>query len=128
MKEFLANSGELFLHVFNISIMASWLVLAVIIARLCLKRAPKWVNCVLWALVAIRLLVPFNFESALSLVPSSETITKAPDAPRPHFESGVTMVDNQVNDYLQGHYFEGVTRPAGHFVDVTTIVAIIWLV
>ncbi len=128
MKEFLANSGELFLHVFNISIMASWLVLAVIIARLCLKRAPKWVNCVLWALVAIRLLVPFNFESALSLVPSSETITKAPDAPRPHFESGVTMVDNQVNDYLQGHYFEGVTRPAGHFVDVTTIVAIIWFV
>lgn len=68
------NSGEIFLNVFNISVMASWLVLAVVIARLCLKKAPKWINCVLWALVGIRLIFPFNFESVFSLIPSSETI------------------------------------------------------
>ena len=53
---------ELFLNFVNMSISAGWIVLAVIILRLLLKKAPKWINCVLWALVAIRLLVPFDIE------------------------------------------------------------------
>ena len=85
-------------------------------------------NCTSLGIVAIRLICPFSIESVMSLIPSAETITKAPNAPRPHFESGVTIIDNQVNDYLGGHYYEGVTRPTGHFVDITTILAIVWLV
>lgn len=118
----------LFLSIINMSISASWIVLTVLLLRILLKKAPKWIMVLLWGIVAIRLICPFSIESAISLIPSSETITKAPNVPRPHFESGVTIIDNQVNDYLCGNYFEGVTRPTGYFVDITTILAIVWLV
>lgn len=118
----------IFLKIINMSISASWLVLVVLLLRLLLKKAPKWINGILWGFVGLRLIMPFSFESIFSLIPSAETISKAPDAPRPHFDSGVTIVDNQVNNYLQGHYFEGVSRPGGHFVDITTILAIVWVV
>ena len=66
--------NELFLKIINMSISASWLILAVLILRLVLKKAPKWVNVLLWGIVAVRLICPLSFESALSLIPSSETI------------------------------------------------------
>lgn len=66
---------ELFLHVVNLSISASWLVLAVLLARLVLKRAPKWAHVLLWGIVGVRLIFPFSLESALSLIPSAETIS-----------------------------------------------------
>ena len=67
--------ANIFIDLFNMSITASYLVLAVAVARLLLKKAPKWINCLLWALVGIRLICPFSFESALSLIPSSQTIS-----------------------------------------------------
>ena len=63
------------LKILNMSIAASWLIAVVILVRLFLKKAPKWISCVLWALVALRLLIPFSFESSLSLLPSGETIS-----------------------------------------------------
>ena len=66
---------SLFLKIVNMSISASWLVLAVLILSFVLKRAPKWVNVLLWGIVALRLVCPFSIESALSLIPSAETIT-----------------------------------------------------
>ena len=65
----------LFLKIINMSISASWLIMAVLICRLVLKKAPKWVNVLLWGIVAVRLLLPFSVESVLSLIPSAETIT-----------------------------------------------------
>ena len=41
--------SEVFLKVVNMSISAGWLVLAVLALRLILKKAPKWVNVLLWA-------------------------------------------------------------------------------
>lgn len=67
--------AKLFLDVLNLSIAASWLIFAVLILRLMLKRfVPKWTVCLVWALVGIRLVIPFSFESELSLVPSRETV------------------------------------------------------
>lgn len=65
--------GEVFLKVLNMSIAASWLILAVVLIRFLLKRAPKWTVVLLWGVVALRLAVPFSFESAWSLIPSAET-------------------------------------------------------
>lgn len=62
---------NVFITILNISITATYIALAVILARLLLKRSPKWISCLLWAIVAIRLLVPFSVESRLSLVPKS---------------------------------------------------------
>ena len=63
-----------FLKVLNISITAGWLVLAVVVLRFVLKKAPKWVHCLLWGLVALRLVLPFTIESRLSLLPSAEPV------------------------------------------------------
>lgn len=57
-----------FLKLVNMSISASWVVLAVLVLRLVLKKAPKWFGCLLWILVAVRLVCPVSFESAFSLV------------------------------------------------------------
>ena len=63
--------SEIFLRILNMSLTASFLILAVILVRLILKKAPKWIACVLWALVAVRLILPVSVESSLSLVPRS---------------------------------------------------------
>ncbi len=63
--------NELFLKILNMSISASWLVLAVLLFRLVLKKAPKWINVVLWGIVAFRLICPFTIESPISLIPDS---------------------------------------------------------
>ena len=57
---------EIFIKIFNMSLVSLWLILAVIILRLFLKKSPKWIRCVLWAMVAVRLIVPFSFESGFS--------------------------------------------------------------
>lgn len=64
---------HLFLSLWNRSIAAGWLILAVAALRLVLKKAPKSVRCLLWALVGVRLVCPFSMESVLSLIPSAET-------------------------------------------------------
>ena len=104
--------NELFLKIINMSISASWLILAVLILRLVLKKAPKWVNVLLWGIVAVRLICPFSFESALSLIPSAETFPeKIISGPSFDVQTGITPIDNRINDYLGDRYFEGVTVP-----------------
>lgn len=92
---------ELFLHVVNGSISASWLVLAVLLARLVLKRAPKWAHVLLWGIVGVRLIFPFSLESALSLIPSAETIspTILTDA-TPRVYTGFPNLNQSINPVL----------------------------
>ena len=93
--------SELFLKIINMSISASWLILAVLILRLVLKKAPKWVNVLLWGIVAVRLICPLSFESALSLIPSSETIPLDIEmAAKPTIDSGVPAINSVVNPVL----------------------------
>ena len=66
--------NDVFLKLVNLSISASWLILAVLVLRVVLKKAPKWVMPLLWGVVALRLVCLFSIESALSLIPSAETI------------------------------------------------------
>ena len=97
----------IFLKLLNLSISASWLVLVVLALRLVLKRAPKWVNVLLWGMVALRLMLPFSIESALSLIPSAETLS--PEVvrfdPAPTITSGVELIDNAVNPCAERERF-----------------------
>lgn len=121
--------NEFFLKIINMSISASWLIFAVLILRLVLKKAPKWVNVLLWGIVAIRLICPFSFESALSLIPSAETFSKKIiSGPSFDVQSGITPVDNRINDYLGDRYFEGVTVPANNGNTIMTILTIVWTI
>ena len=61
--------SAVFLKIVSMSVSASWIAAIVLVLRLCLKRAPKWWNVLLWGLVAVRLMLPFSIESTLSLLP-----------------------------------------------------------
>lgn len=90
--------SEFFLSVVNLSITASWLILAVIFARPLMKRAPRWIVCALWALVAIRLCLPISIESRASLVPSTETVPQNVEMmPSPRIDSGIPIVNEAIN-------------------------------
>lgn len=93
--------NEFFLKIINMSISASWLVLAVLILRFVLKKAPKWINVLLWGIVAIRLICPFSFESTLSLIPSAETIPlNIGMDTTPTINSGISAINNAVNPII----------------------------
>ena len=87
-----------FLKLLNMSISASWVVLAVLVLRVVLKRAPKTVWCVLWGLAAVRLICPFSIESIFSLIPSAETIPKEiMYVQEPVIQSGIVALNSFVN-------------------------------
>ena len=93
--------NELFLKIINMSISASWLVLAVLLLRLLFKKAPKWVNVLLWGIVAVRLICPFSFESALSLIPSAETISPTIMMDQtPSVHTGIPVINSMINPVI----------------------------
>lgn len=89
----------IFWELLNRSIAAGWLILAVMALRLLLRKAPKWLPCALWAIVAIRLICPFSLESAFSLIPSAETVNPAVVryAELPSVDSGIPAVNEVLN-------------------------------
>ncbi len=93
--------SEVFLSVLNMSISASWIVLAVLLLRVLLKKAPKWITVLLWAVVAVRLVCPFTIESVLSLIPSAQTVPSAIMTDSvPQIYSGISAVNNMVNPVI----------------------------
>ena len=106
--------NALFLMVFNMSISASWLILAVLLLRLALKRAPKWVSLLLWGIAALRLAVPLSIESAFSLLPSAQTVPANIEMTRtPLIDSGIEAVNAMVNPVISGAWRRPSGRPAG---------------
>ena len=100
--------NELFLKIINMSISASWLVLAVLLLRFVLKKAPKWVNVLLWGIVAVRLAFPFSIESALSLIPSAETIPPNIGMnTTPTINSGINAINNAESYHQPVQYSDG---------------------
>lgn len=106
-----------FLEIVNMSISASWIVLVVVLLRLILKKAPKWIAVLLWGIVAVRLICPFSIESAMSLIPSSETINTdimiEGDIKveldnvvenKPLINTGVSIIDDAVNPIIEENF------------------------
>lgn len=90
-----------FLKVVNMSLTASWLILAVAVVRVLFLRMPKWVMCLLWGMVAVRLLCPVALEWEHSVLPSAEPLPKdIIYTARPQLQSGIIIVDNTVNPML----------------------------
>lgn len=91
----------LFLKLMNLSINAGWLVLVVMLVRVVFRRCPKWVFCLLWGIVALRLICPFTLESPFSLLPSAEPLPKEIIyTANPQIQSGITVIDNTINPVL----------------------------
>ena len=122
--------AAVFLKLLNLSISASWLVLAVLVLRLVSKRSPKWMNVLLWGIVALRLVLPFSVESALSLIPSAETVSPAVVQfdPAPTITSGVSVIDNAVNPSLSEHFAAVPTMSVNPLYVWTEIAGWVWLI
>lgn len=123
IQKFLTFIPVPFLALVNISITAGWIVLAVLLLRFLFRKAPKWLSCALWGIVALRLVFPFSIESVFSLIPSAQTI----DPTLPYLNeftinSGIEPLDNAVNT----QYADFVPM-AEKTVDVTIILACVWL-
>ncbi len=114
----------LFLQFCNMSISAGWVILAVMILRLLLKKAPKWIAVALWGIVAVRLICPFTLESAFSLLPSGQTVVMStPFGDAPQIDSGVPVIDNAVNPIVSA----GNTG-ANTLQIAFAVCAVVWLV
>lgn len=124
--------GNIFLKTLNMSIAASWLIFAVVLLRFVMKKTPKWIVVLLWGIVALRLVVPFSFESTLSLIPSAETFhTHNISYKTPVISSGIPAVNNAVNPIL-GETFapNSVTRVNPPYTGIAGIfiMSVIWLI
>jgi len=115
---------ELFLRFLNVSIAASWIVPVVLLLRLALRKAPKWCACILWGIVALRLMLPFAPESALSLIPSPEVIPQdIVSSETPAIHSGIPVVNSAVNPL-----FTGSAAPERGLLDkILFISSVVWL-
>lgn len=120
---------EIFLKIVNMSISASYIVLAVLILRLLLKKAPKWIAVVLWGIVAVRLVCPFSIESALSLIPSSEVVSPAimTDS-TPKINTGISAINQAVNPVIGGSFTPDSTTSANPLRLWIPTFAIIWII
>ena len=92
----------LFIKILNMSITASWLIIAVMFARLLIRKAPKWISCLLWGFVMIRLLCPFSLESSLSVIPSREVIPQdIAVSESPAISTGVSAINSTLNPIME---------------------------
>lgn len=117
-----------FLNVFNRSISAGWMILAIVCLRQLFRKAPKAWRCVLWGLVGVRLLLPISLKSVLSLIPSSEVLTsEAVISTSPAVDTGVVALDAVVNPVFTAMYAAGeVTLNANHLQRWTFACGNIW--
>lgn len=121
--------SEIFLNLLNLSITASWLVLAVVTVRFIFKKAPKWVFCALWALVGIRLVFPFSIESIFSLIPSTETVppTIVYDA-EPQISTGIYAVNSVVNPIVSQTFAPEPASSVNPMQIAVSVASAIWII
>ncbi|MBO4976304.1 MAG: hypothetical protein J6C54_00960 [Lachnospiraceae bacterium] len=118
-----------FIKLLNMSITASWLILAVILLRIILKNAPKWIRCILWGLVAFRLICPISVESIFSLLPGAETIPQdILYVDKPTIHTGVMAVNSVVNPYLSESMAPGVGAGINPIQMVMSLGTVIWVI
>lgn len=118
---------KLFLTILNMSLTGAFVIAAICLARLPLKKAPKIISYCLWAVAGFRLAFPFSIESIFSLIPfKAQTIP--PDIamqPVPRIDSGIPFVNNAVSSILPAAMPSASVNPLQIW---TTIGAFVWFV
>lgn len=118
---------EAFLKIVNMGISGSWIILAVLLLRFVLKKAPKWVRVLLWGVVAIRLICPFTIESAVSLIPSAETVSpEIITGETVGINSGSPFINNAVSSAVSNAASGNTAANINQFKRVLPILAAVW--
>ncbi|MCM1127408.1 MAG: M56 family metallopeptidase [Lachnospiraceae bacterium] len=117
--------GEIFRQVFNLSVTGSFLILAVIVVRLLLQKAPRSMVCILWILVGIRFLMPFSIESDFGIVPAGETVRYSGNfAGMPVMNTGLEGIDAPINWRVQENY---TSAEAENSLMIWDLCAYVWI-
>lgn len=120
--------SQVFLKIVNMSISAGYLVLAVLLLRLALKKAPKWVRVLLWGMVAVRLICPFTLESVFSLIPSPEVISPEIMLDRtPEIYTGIPAVNHAINPIIAQSFTPNPLSSANPLQIWIPVAAATWL-
>lgn len=120
---------DLFLTILNMSITASYIAIAVILFRFFLKKAPKSLMVIMWALVGIRLVLPFSFESIFSTIPSAKTIPEnIIHSSTPHIDSGITILNQAVNPIISESFTTNQNNSVNTLENAFSVAAIVWIV
>ncbi len=117
-----------FLNVLRISLTAALAAVVVIIARFLLKGAPRWITCLLWAFVALRLLCPVLPESELSIVP--DKVYYAEDVAFESMQADLAALLNDAESYKAPLpvEFDKVAEPsADTHARIMTVCGYVWL-
>ncbi len=120
--------SDIFLKVLNMSISAGWIVLVVLLLRLLFKKMPKWITVLLWSMVAIRLVCPFSIKSAISLIPSAQTVS--PDImtqSTPEINTGIPVVNDVVNPIIAGSFAPAPAESANPLQILIPVLALCWV-
>lgn len=119
---------NVFLQILNNAITVSMLILVIMLVRVLCRKMPKWITCLLWILVAAKLMMPFSVESIFSLVPTSEPILAGiAMESNPHISSGIENVDNLINPALQQHFAPDKTASANPLQVWMYVGTVVWL-
>lgn len=121
--------ADLFLKIVNMSISASWIVLAVLLLRIVLKKAPKWINCILWGIVGLRLIMPLSLESVFSLIPSPQTISpEIMTNVTPEINTGIPILNSTINPVISDTFAPEIGASANSLQILIPIISVVWLI
>lgn len=120
--------ADVFIKTLNMGIAASWLILAVVVLRVILKRAPKRFRLLLWAVVGLRLVLPVSIESALSLVPSTQTLPEdVMYAAAPELNTGIAALNDAINPAFTAAFAPEPAASANPLQVLLPVASVIWL-
>ena len=120
--------ADVFIKTLNMGIAASWLILAVVVLRVILKRAPKRFRLLLWAVVGLRLVLPVSIESALSLIPSTQTLPEdVMYAAAPELNTGIAALNDAINPAFTAAFAPEPAASANPLQVLLPVASVIWL-
>lgn len=119
---------DIFIILFNMSITASYLSIAIIIIKFVFRKMPKWISCALWSLVGLRLIIPFSFESVLSLIPDSEPIpSDIMISSQPHISTGIPSLNSTINPIISETFSPDPSNSANPMQIIIFIMSLLWI-
>ena len=120
--------ADVFIKTLNMGIAAGWLIVAVVVLRVLVKRAPKRFRLLLWAVVGLRLVLPVSIESALSLVPSAQTLPEGVMyAAAPELNTGIAALNDAINPALTAAFAPEPAASANPLQVLLPVASVIWL-
>ena len=102
---------RIFDSIWRLSLVGSYCILLVILARILLKKAPKWCSYLLWGIVFVRLCCPVLPETGISLIP--ERLLAVGTQTRPAQVADMQLTDGRDNSGLAGDVAGSMDVAAG---------------